>query len=336
MGRQTCCPKQKLRKGLWSPEEDEKLCNYIARHGVGCWSSTPKLAGLQRCGKSCRLRWINYLRPDLKRGMFSQEEEDLIVELHKSLGNRWAQIAAQLPGRTDNEIKNFWNSCLKKKLMKQGIDPATHEIVTVTEEESRGEKESSQKFSSLPPPPLMPVIKAEQPFSVNYSSFMDHGRPIFDIMVDFQAGFDPISSCNPATLMMTQQQYHQNFSPDGHLQFQFQFQPASASQGVSVLEFDNGAASLAEADFSDNSTTMVSSILFSEAKESSSSSTNINSSAISWDMGKNNTESSLFQYYHQMNNGIKIEQDQEAIPWQGEEEIFVQNLDDFSYMFQHM
>ncbi|VAH14095.1 unnamed protein product [Triticum turgidum subsp. durum] len=110
MGRHSCCYKQKLRKGLWSPEEDEKLMNHITKHGHGCWSSVPKLAGLQRCGKSCRLRWINYLRPDLKRGAFAQDEEDLIVELHAVLGNRWSQIAAQMPGRTDNEIKNLWCS----------------------------------------------------------------------------------------------------------------------------------------------------------------------------------------------------------------------------------
>ncbi|OWM63231.1 transcription factor MYB61-like isoform X2 [Punica granatum] len=126
MGRHSCCHKQKLRKGLWSPEEDEKLARFIMMHGHGCWSSVPKLAGLQRCGKSCRLRWINYLRPDLKRGTFSEEEENLIIELHASLGNRWSQIAAQLPGRTDNEIKNLWNSSIKKKLMQQGIDPNTH------------------------------------------------------------------------------------------------------------------------------------------------------------------------------------------------------------------
>ncbi|XP_073003939.1 myb-related protein Hv33-like [Typha latifolia] len=126
MGRHSCCLKQKLRKGLWSPEEDEKLYNHIIRYGVGCWSSVPKLAGLQRCGKSCRLRWINYLRPDLKRGSFSEQEEQLIIGLHEILGNRWSQIASHLPGRTDNEIKNFWNSCLKKKLQQQGIDPSTH------------------------------------------------------------------------------------------------------------------------------------------------------------------------------------------------------------------
>ncbi|KAL6593773.1 hypothetical protein ACP70R_048674 [Stipagrostis hirtigluma subsp. patula] len=126
MAKQSCCHKKKLRRGLWSPEEDEKLMNHIAKYGHGCWSSVPKLAGLERCGKSCRLRWINYLRPDLKRGTFSQEEEDLIIHLHSMLGNKWSQIAAQLPGRTDNEVKNFWNSYIKKRLRERGIDPATH------------------------------------------------------------------------------------------------------------------------------------------------------------------------------------------------------------------
>nr|GEU85834.1 transcription factor MYB61-like [Tanacetum cinerariifolium] len=107
-------------------EEDEKLIKHITKFGHGCWSSVPKLAGLERCGKSCRLRWINYLRPDLKRGTFSQQEEKLIIELHAVLGNKWSQIAAQLPGRTDNEIKNLWNSSIKKKLRQRGIDPNTH------------------------------------------------------------------------------------------------------------------------------------------------------------------------------------------------------------------
>ncbi|MCO5592061.1 hypothetical protein L7F22_046055 [Adiantum nelumboides] len=138
MGRHSCCQKQKLRKGLWSPEEDEKLIRHITRHGHGCWSSVPKQAGLQPCGKSCRLRWINYLRPDLKRGTFSAMEEKLIIELHALLGNRWSQIASHLPGRTDNEIKNFWNSCIKKKLKQAGIDPATHQPINVKDPMSLG------------------------------------------------------------------------------------------------------------------------------------------------------------------------------------------------------
>ncbi|XP_030539769.1 transcription factor MYB61 [Rhodamnia argentea] len=144
MGRHSCCYKQKLRKGLWSPEEDEKLLRHITQYGHGCWSSVPKQAGLQRCGKSCRLRWINYLRPDLKRGAFSQEEEDLIIEFHAVLGNKWSQIAAQLPGRTDNEIKNLWNSCLKKKLRQRGIDPVTHKPLSEVETSDERDATSGQ------------------------------------------------------------------------------------------------------------------------------------------------------------------------------------------------
>ncbi|VFQ76395.1 unnamed protein product [Cuscuta campestris] len=127
MGRTPCCDKKGLKKGPWTPEEDEKLVDFIKKNGQGSWRSLPKLAGLLRCGKSCRLRWTNYLRPDIKRGPFSTEEEKLVIQLHAILGNRWAAIASQLPGRTDNEIKNLWNTHLKKRLLSMGIDPITHE-----------------------------------------------------------------------------------------------------------------------------------------------------------------------------------------------------------------
>ncbi|GAB4854532.1 hypothetical protein Ancab_023113 [Ancistrocladus abbreviatus] len=116
MGRSPCYSKEGLNRGAWTALEDRMLTAYISAHGEGNWRSLPERAGVKRSGKSCRLRWLNYLRPDIKRGNISVDEEDLIIRLHKLLGNRWSLIAGRLPGRTDNEIKNYWNTTLAKKL----------------------------------------------------------------------------------------------------------------------------------------------------------------------------------------------------------------------------
>ncbi|XP_047320215.1 transcription factor MYB114-like [Impatiens glandulifera] len=103
-----------VRKGAWTAEEDTLLSSYILKNGEGNWNLIPKKAGLNRCRKSCRLRWLNYLSPHIKRGVFEYDEIDLIVRLHNLLGNRWSLIAGRIPRRTANDVKNFWNSHLKK------------------------------------------------------------------------------------------------------------------------------------------------------------------------------------------------------------------------------
>ncbi|KAA0052727.1 transcription factor MYB34-like [Cucumis melo var. makuwa] len=154
MGRTPCCEKEGLKKGPWTPEEDQKLIDYIQKHGYGNWRTLPKNAGLQRCGKSCRLRWTNYLRPDIKRGRFSFEEEETIIQLHSILGNKWSAIAARLPGRTDNEIKNYWNTHIRKRLLRMGIDPNNNPNTKLTHPQLFHRSMKSPPVAVRPPPPL--------------------------------------------------------------------------------------------------------------------------------------------------------------------------------------
>ncbi|KAL0866177.1 hypothetical protein Bca101_045295 [Brassica carinata] len=107
--------KEEIKKGPWKAEEDQVLINHVNRYGPRDWSSIRSKGLLQRTGKSCRLRWVNKLRPNLKIGCkFSAEEERTVIELQAEFGNKWARIATYLPGRTDNDVKNFWSSRIKR------------------------------------------------------------------------------------------------------------------------------------------------------------------------------------------------------------------------------
>ncbi|KAJ1693266.1 hypothetical protein LUZ63_009964 [Rhynchospora breviuscula] len=205
MGQHSCCNQQKVKRGLWSPEEDEKLIRYITTHGYGCWSEVPEKAGLQRCGKSCRLRWINYLRPDIRRGRFSPEEEKLIISLHAIVGNRWAHIASHLPGRTDNEIKNYWNSWIKKKIKK----PSTQSSTTPTQNLFQPGYSSSDQLDiiinqnlahqNLTPKPVSDSIFLSQSpfftFDASLGSSCDSSNPSGSVRDDLSQDVQALTSC---------------------------------------------------------------------------------------------------------------------------------------------
>ncbi|MCL7026486.1 hypothetical protein MKW94_021735 [Papaver nudicaule] len=127
----------------WTDTEDIILSDYIKKNGEGGWSNLPTKAGLKRCGEGCRQRWLNFLRPDIKRGNISSDEEELIIKLHKLLGNSWSSIATRLPGRTGYEIKNYWNLKLAKKI--QG-----HSTSSSNRKSSIQSKKKKRKVSGTP------------------------------------------------------------------------------------------------------------------------------------------------------------------------------------------
>ncbi|KAK9114994.1 hypothetical protein Syun_021791 [Stephania yunnanensis] len=156
-----------LRRGPWTLEEDNLLMHYIAFHGEGRWDMLAKCSGLKRTGKSCRLRWLNYLKPDVKRGNLTLEEQILILELHSKWGNRWSRIAQNLPGRTDNEIKNYWRTRVQKQARQLKIDANSKKFQDAVRSfwmpRLLQKMEESSRSSSSSPSSSCPSMKGQSP-----------------------------------------------------------------------------------------------------------------------------------------------------------------------------
>ncbi|XP_074287445.1 transcription factor MYB1-like [Silene latifolia] len=158
-----------IKKGSWTDEEDNLLRKCIDKFGEGSWHRVPQRAGLSRCRKSCRLRWLNYLKPNIKRGEFSEDEVDLIIRLHKLLGNKWSLIAGRIPGRTANDVKNYWNTHLHKKLSPPSRPPKHPNVITMHSHIVRPQPCTLPKTSSLL------VLNKADPLSMGESNVVDNG-----------------------------------------------------------------------------------------------------------------------------------------------------------------
>ncbi|KAL6974501.1 hypothetical protein U1Q18_028685 [Sarracenia purpurea var. burkii] len=219
MGRAPCCDKTQVKRGPWSPEEDNTLKDYIERFGTGGnWIALPHKAGLKRCGKSCRLRWLNYLRPNIKHGGFTEEEDDIILSLYNNIGSRWAVIASHLPGRTDNDVKNHWNTKLKKKL----LIPENPSLRIRTSKENSSSTAIPSSPSSSSSSPFLPKVD-----NYYYNHHQQHG---------INSGFSNLVSSSrfqPAVIMnLNLPNYQQNLAPHGHHHHHPQEELASNSNPV--------------------------------------------------------------------------------------------------------
>ncbi|XP_059642518.1 transcription factor DUO1-like [Cornus florida] len=155
-----------IRKGQWTAEEDEVLINFVKKYGPRDWSSIRSKGLLPRTGKSCRLRWVNKLRPNLKIGCkFSAEEERVVIELQARFGNKWATIASNLPGRTDNDVKNFWSTRQKKlaRILKSSSSQRSKS------RKNKGKAMDVNDMPTLQAPKYSPTLVKEESTSHCYS-----------------------------------------------------------------------------------------------------------------------------------------------------------------------
>ncbi|CAL9193871.1 unnamed protein product [Musa hybrid cultivar] len=178
---------------------------FLQRRSLTLCFRKPK-TGLKRCGKSCRLRWLNYLRPNIKHGGFSVEEDHIICSLYSSIGSRWSIIAAQLPGRTDNDIKNHWNTRLKKKLLGKPRESPQPRCLSVnqvsTEVANAMSLQTHPQTLSAPALERMQLRGCEDPFFYHHPQ----GDKLFeDQHTDTTTSTTPINSSHRRLLQVKQE-----------------------------------------------------------------------------------------------------------------------------------
>ncbi|KZV19503.1 hypothetical protein F511_06365 [Dorcoceras hygrometricum] len=246
-----------IRRGPWTLEEDNLLIQYVTSHGEGRWNSSAKCAGLKRTGKSCRLRWLNYLKPDIKRGNLTPHEQLLILELHSEWGNRWSKIAQHLPGRTDNEIKNYWRTRVQKQARQLKVDSNSKKFVEAIRKfwKPRLLEKMKQESSDIQPSPSSSISNFETQLpsrALQDSQYLkqnnlvdnsEHGDFTEDPRTDIQVAgaysmFENDDCCLPSYAMMAEMDSH---SQDISL-------PESHAEGVDWFGYELGRSTFWETD----------------------------------------------------------------------------------------
>ncbi|KAK4852940.1 hypothetical protein QYF36_001344 [Acer negundo] len=259
MGRAPCCDKTKVKRGPWSPDEDSTLIRFLETHGTaGNWIALPQKAGLKRCGKSCRLRWLNYLRPNIKHGNFTEDEDEIICTLYTQMGSRWSLIASNLPGRTDNDVKNYWNTKLKKKLLAGKVISliTTNNYINSNKfpEKSCNRTTPHDLDSSISTPPSPSTYDHRHHHNhLHFSSFSSQPQmisssspPPFPILTDhmgYGSSSTLVNSTHEISLMSSDPTPH-HFSHHGHVSHEFSTNLNNSSSSIFTSSQEGGSSSV--------------------------------------------------------------------------------------------